>query len=226
MVLARGWVNRGGHTKVGGTLSNSGATRGWRPCGLTTPGAQAGARWRSGSFGSRWSRRSSWRPPAATGPTTPMAKSEWPQRRALPATSTCWPASPAGHRGRHRRTPGRGLVTALRHLQPRGRVSQRRFATRQEATQPLPGRCWRDAMRRGGAAERKALERHLVDDLQATGVSKSGMLVSVNPAVFLEDWGFGDFQSLRPSPGGHPVQPNEASLLGMPLQRPSFHTLP
>jgi hypothetical protein len=40
------------------------------------------------------------------------------------------------------------------------------------------------------------------------------MLMSVHPAVFLRDWGFGDFQSLRLSPGGHPVQPIEASHLG------------
>lgn len=43
----------------------------------------------------------------------------------------------------------------------------------------------------------------------------SGMLVSVHPAVSPKDWGFGDFQSLRASPGGHPVQPIEASQLGL-----------
>jgi hypothetical protein len=39
------------------------------------------------------------------------------------------------------------------------------------------------------------------------------MLVSVHPAGLPEDWGFGDFQSLRLSPGEHPIQPIEPSHL-------------
>jgi len=43
------------------------------------------------------------------------------------------------------------------------------------------------------------------------------MLVSVHPAAFLWDWGFGDFQSLRLSPGEHPIQRIEPShLVGTP----------
>jgi hypothetical protein len=38
--------------------------------------------------------------------------------------------------------------------------------------------------------------------------------VGVHPAAFLVDWGFGDFQSLRLSPGEHPIQRIEPSHLG------------
>jgi hypothetical protein len=62
--------------------------------------------------------------------------------------------------------------------------------------------------------EGSALKGHLANHFESTGVRESGMLVGVHPAVFLKDWGFGDFQSLRTSPGGHPVQPIEASQLG------------
>jgi Na+/phosphate symporter len=39
------------------------------------------------------------------------------------------------------------------------------------------------------------------------------MLVAVHPAVLLENWVFGDFQSLKPSPDEHRIQPIEASQL-------------
>ena len=56
-------------------------------------------------------------------------------------------------------------------------------------------------------SEAESLERHLADHLESTCVGEWGMLVSVHPAGILENWGFGDFQSLRTSPGGHPIQP-------------------
>jgi hypothetical protein len=39
------------------------------------------------------------------------------------------------------------------------------------------------------------------------------MLVAVHPVGFLEDWVFGDFQSLKPNPDEHRIQPIEASQL-------------
>ncbi|MFZ2825395.1 hypothetical protein, partial [Hydrogenophaga sp.] len=42
---------------------------------------------------------------------------------------------------------------------------------------------------------------------------KSGMLMGVHPVGFLEDWVFGDFQSLKPNPDEHRIQPIEASQL-------------
>ncbi|MFZ2828782.1 hypothetical protein, partial [Hydrogenophaga sp.] len=42
---------------------------------------------------------------------------------------------------------------------------------------------------------------------------KSGMLMGVHPVGFLEDWVFGDFQSLKPNPDEHRIQPIEASHL-------------
>ena len=39
------------------------------------------------------------------------------------------------------------------------------------------------------------------------------MLMDVHPVGFLEDWVFGDFQSLKPNPDEHRIQPIEASQL-------------
>ena len=41
------------------------------------------------------------------------------------------------------------------------------------------------------------------------------MLVAVHPVGFLEDWLFGDFQSLKPNPDEHRIQPIEASHLDL-----------
>ena len=37
------------------------------------------------------------------------------------------------------------------------------------------------------------------------------MLMGVHPVGFLEDWVFGDFQSLKSNPDEHRIQPIEAS---------------
>ncbi|WP_312757030.1 hypothetical protein [Pulveribacter sp.] len=55
--------------------------------------------------------------------------------------------------------------------------------------------------------------RHLSNHLQAAGEGKSGMLMGVHPVGFLEDWVFGDFQSLKLNPDEHRIQPIEASHL-------------
>ena len=74
-------------------------------------------------------------------------------------------------------------------------------------------------MLRAGIGEGPTLEGHLANHFESTRVRESGMLVGVHPAVFLKDWGFGDFQSLRTNPGGHPIQPIEASHLVLSLSR-------
>ena len=56
-------------------------------------------------------------------------------------------------------------------------------------------------------------EGHPSHHFKSTRVRDSGMLVSVDPVGFLQDWGFGDFQSLRLSPGEHPIQRIGASHL-------------
>ncbi len=71
--------------------------------------------------------------------------------------------------------------------------------------------------------------RHLSDHLQAAGEGKSGMLMGVHPVGFLEDWVFGDFQSLKLKPDEHRIQPIETShlviceLLGDPLSTLLYH---
>ncbi len=65
-----------------------------------------------------------------------------------------------------------------------------------------------------GLTGREAAFCHLSNHLQAAGEGKSGMLMGVHPVGFLEDWVFGDFQSLKPNPDEHRIQPIEASHLG------------
>jgi hypothetical protein len=49
------------------------------------------------------------------------------------------------------------------------------------------------------------------------------MLVAVHPACFLEDWGFGDFQSLKLRSDEHPIQRIEASQLAQYQERSDRH---
>lgn len=46
------------------------------------------------------------------------------------------------------------------------------------------------------------------------------MLVGVHPVGFLDDWVFGDFQSLKPNLDEHRIQPIEASHLAPPAGAP------
>lgn len=76
---------------------------------------------------------------------------------------------------------------------------------RGERMEPLPGR-----RRRRGFTGAETAFCHLSNPLQA-GEGRSGMLMGVPPVGFLEDWVFGDFQSLQPNSDDHRIRPIEAS---------------
>lgn len=69
----------------------------------------------------------------------------------------------------------RGDLTGLEDSSARGRLASCRVATK-----PLPGRWRGDALHSSGLHRTEALQRHLLDHLQATSKRKSGMLMGVH----------------------------------------------
>jgi len=62
---------------------------------------------------------------------------------------------------------------------------------------------------------REAAFCHLLNHMQAAGEGNSGMPMGVHPVGLLEDWVFGDFQSLKPTSDEHRTQPIGASHLAV-----------